>query len=222
MKSIPFGIWQSTFGLASCADAGVATGLEKIPQFSLSSHGGVRYNSHSMESHAKQQELTRDVMDCIRRLVHFLRLSAREAEGKTGLSGAQLFVMQKLAEAGTLSVNDLADRTRTHQSSVSVVVQKLVTRGYVARARAKTDARRLDLTLTLKGKAILKKAPRVAQDRLIQALDNLPDYNLHALSNLLGKITEDLGIGDKPVGLLFDDSVAVKRTKPRKQVMPVV
>jgi MarR family transcriptional regulator, lower aerobic nicotinate degradation pathway regulator len=172
-----------------------------------------------MESHTKQ-ESTRDVMDCIRRLVHFLRLSAREAEGKTGLSGAQLFVMQKLAEGGTLSVNELADRTRTHQSSVSVVVQKLVMRGFVARARAKNDARRLELSLTVKGKAILKKAPRVAQDRLIEVLDNLPDYNLHALSNLLGKITEDLGIGDKPVGLLFDDAVGEKRAKPRKQSVP--
>ncbi len=69
----------------------------------------------------------------------------------------------------------------------------------------------------MKGKAILKKAPRVAQDRLIEVLDNLPDYNLHALSNLLGKITEDLGIGDKPAGLLFDDAVGEKQPKVRKQ-----
>jgi DNA-binding MarR family transcriptional regulator len=164
-----------------------------------------------MESHSKQ-EMTRDVMDCIRRLVHFLRLSAREAQGKTGISGAQLFVMQKLAEAGTLSVNELADQTRTHQSSVSVVVQKLVTRGLVGRERAKNDARRAELTLTSKGKALLKKAPRVAQDRLIEALEGMPDYNLHALSGLLCQLIEDLGItSPNSPALLFDDAAPKKR-----------
>ena len=169
-----------------------------------------------MESHSKQ-DLTREVMDDIRRLVHFLRLSAKEAEGKTGISGAQLFVLQKLAEAGTLSVNDLADWTRTHQSSVSVVVQKLVTRGLVTRVKAKDDARRMNISLTARGRALLKKAPRVAQDRLIETLDQMPDYNLHALSGLLGQVTDGLGLSNKPPGLLFEDG-SPKQAKRRRGI----
>src|SRR5690348_13047106 len=90
----------------------------------------------------------RDVLDSFRRIVRLLRLSSREAEREVGLSGAQLFVLQKLSEAKMLSVNDLAERTHTHQSSVSVVAQTLVDKGLVARARAADDARRLELTLT--------------------------------------------------------------------------
>src|SRR4051794_8130303 len=68
----------------------------------------------------------RAIMDAIRRIVRVLRVSSRAAEKQVGLSGAQLFVLHKLADTPALSLNELADRTRTHQSSVSVVVQRLV------------------------------------------------------------------------------------------------
>src|SRR5437763_1011424 len=62
----------------------------------------------------------RSIMDAIRRIVRVLRVSSRACEKQVGLSGAQLFVLHKLEEAPALSLNQLADRTRTHQSSVSV------------------------------------------------------------------------------------------------------
>ena len=67
----------------------------------------------------------REVLDAIRRIVQALRESSRAAEKGVGLSSAQLFVLQTLQETPGLSLNELAERTRTHQSSVSVVVTKL-------------------------------------------------------------------------------------------------
>ena len=64
---------------------------------------------------------TRDVMESLRRIVQALRESARRAEQEIGLSGAQLFVLATLSETPALSLNELAGRTRTHQSSVSTV-----------------------------------------------------------------------------------------------------
>src|SRR5579864_9563710 len=92
-------------------------------------------------------EEVRDVLDNIRRIVRLLRLGSREAERRVGLTGAQLFVLEKLAEAKTLSVNELAERTHTHQSSVSVVAQALIKKGLISRARASDAARRLELYL---------------------------------------------------------------------------
>ena len=115
----------------------------------------------------------REVLDSFLRIVRLLRLSSRQAERQVGLSGAQLFVLQKLSEARMLSVSDLADRTHTHQSSVSVVAQALVDRGMIARRRAADDARRLELTLTPAATTLLRKAPGAAQDRLIGAIGRL-------------------------------------------------
>ncbi|HEX3345342.1 MAG TPA: helix-turn-helix domain-containing protein, partial [Polyangiaceae bacterium] len=72
-------------------------------------------------------------MDALRRVVRDLRLSARDAERSAGISGAQLFVLQSLRNEAAASLNELAERTLTDQSSVSVVVKRLADRKLVAR-----------------------------------------------------------------------------------------
>src|SRR4051812_25495008 len=116
----------------------------------------------------------REILDSIRRLVRALRESSSAAEKAVGLSGAQLFVLQKLGDGRPLSVNELAERTLTHQSSVSVVVRKLCDQGLVARKPSPRDGRRVELTLTARGRRLLERAPGAAQDRLIEALGRLP------------------------------------------------
>jgi len=154
----------------------------------------------------------REVLDSIRQIVRLLRLSSREAEREVGLTGAQLFVLQKLSEAkGVLSVNDLADRTHTHQSSVSVVAQVLVDKGLIARARAADDGRRLELSLTSTAKTLLRKAPGAAQDKLIEALERLPAATRKQLAKGLGRLVEEAGIGDEEAPMAFEDAPPARR-----------
>ncbi|HET7452726.1 MAG TPA: MarR family transcriptional regulator, partial [Thermoanaerobaculia bacterium] len=101
----------------------------------------------------------RPVLDGVRRLVQGLRLSAERARKRAGVSGAQLFVLQKLAEADAQSVNDLASRTATDQSSVSAVVHRLSDAGLVDRHPDARDRRRVRLTLTARGRALLRRFP---------------------------------------------------------------
>jgi MarR family transcriptional regulator, lower aerobic nicotinate degradation pathway regulator len=154
----------------------------------------------------------REVLDCIRRIVRLLRLSSREAERELGLTGAQLFVLQKLTEAKMLSVNELAERTHTHQSSVSVVAQSLVDKGLVARSRASDDARRLELTLTPAARTLMRKAPGAAQDRLIEAIDSLPGATRSQLAKSLGKLVEAAGLNDVEPAMMFEDGAPAKST----------
>src|SRR5689334_12541357 len=84
------------------------------------------------------------VMHALRRLVRFLRLADRRAEGAAGISAAQMFVLRSLADAPASSLSELADRTLTDQSSVSTVVARLVETGLVVRRRGE-DRRRIEL-----------------------------------------------------------------------------
>ena len=88
-------------------------------------------------------------MNAVRSIVRALRINTRAIELKMGISLAQLFVLQQLAERAADSLNDLAERTATHQSSVSVVVRRLVERGYVTRTSSSADKRRIEIGLTL-------------------------------------------------------------------------
>src|SRR5882724_8768279 len=107
------------------------------------------------------------VLNALRVIVQALRVSSRAAEKHVGMSGAQLFVLQKLLEAPDLSLNELAIQTHTHQSSVSVVVGKLVEQKLVSRERSEEDGRQLVLRLTAQGQKRLERAPETAQDQLL-------------------------------------------------------
>jgi len=133
------------------------------------------------------------VIDAIRSIVQSLRISGRAAEQHLGISSAQLYILQELAERPAQSINELAERTFTHQSSVSMVVSRLVEHRLVTRTAARADARRLSISLTPSGRALVRKAPNAAQTRLIEALRVLSRSELHALAGHLTTLTNVIG-----------------------------
>jgi MarR family transcriptional regulator, lower aerobic nicotinate degradation pathway regulator len=147
----------------------------------------------------------REVLNSLRRIVRTLRLSSRSAEQAVGLSGAQLFVLQCLARSSPCSINDLAERTATDQSSVSVVVGRLVRAGHVLRAASKHDRRRVELSLTASGRAIVQRAPEAAQERLLGALGGLSKAEVAALRRLLAKVVEGAEAAEEAPSLFFEE-----------------
>jgi|SRR5581483_605403 len=149
------------------------------------------------------------LMDAIRRIVQALRSSHRAA-AYFNLTGAQLFVINALHDARRpLSVRELAARTRTDPSTVSVVVTRLVKRGLVQRVRSADDNRRVELSLTRRGLALQRKAPTtLAQERLLDALDNLSPRDAATLQRLLTHIVNTMGAAEQPVEMLFDSPIA--------------
>jgi DNA-binding MarR family transcriptional regulator len=152
-------------------------------------------------------------MDDLRRIVRGLRLSARAAERQFGLSSAQLFVLQRLAEARAPSLAELAERTLTDQSSVSVVVARLEERGLVARTRSTSDARRFELALSAAGHALLRQAPEPAQARLVAGLTSLRPAELRAVANALGLLSRLMGVSDEAPGLFFEEPAPPARSR---------
>lgn len=117
---------------------------------------------------------------------------------------AQLFVLQRLAESPALSIREVAERTFTDPSSVSVVVSRAVRGGLVARERDTRDARRARLALTRRGRSLLARAPRAGQESLIAALDRMPAAGRRKLGRLLSELIGHMGVSARPPRLLFD------------------
>jgi DNA-binding MarR family transcriptional regulator len=159
-------------------------------------------------------------MDALRRVVRDLRLSARGAERSAGISGAQLFVLQSLADESASSLNELADRTLTDQSSVSVVVKRLADRKLVARKASPVDARRIELSLTAGGKRMLARCPEPTQARLVRSLRRMSDAELSSLTKGLAGLLREMGIENAAPRMFFDDEASVRRTRARSTRRP--
>jgi MarR family transcriptional regulator, lower aerobic nicotinate degradation pathway regulator len=143
------------------------------------------------------------ILDSIRRIIRDLRQSSRISEQRYGIGGAQLFVLEQLAEAPAQSVNQLAERTYTHQSSVSVVVRRLVEQGLVETRESEDDRRRRELRLTAAGKRLAARAPETAQHRLIHALLQLPAAQQQSLERVLRRVVKMMGAAGEPAEMLF-------------------
>jgi DNA-binding MarR family transcriptional regulator len=129
-------------------------------------------------------------MDALRRIMRALRRSGRLAESRLGISAAQLFVLHEVAATGEASINELAARTLTHQSSVSLVVTRLERAGLVVRRRHGRDRRRTRVVLTPAGRRRLARAPEVLQVRLLASLARLTPPERSTLARALEKLVD--------------------------------
>ncbi len=159
----------------------------------------------SRPGRSETAELVASVLNSLRRTVRAFRAAAMVAEDVLQISGAQHFVLQQLADAPAVSLNDLAVRTMTHKSSVSVVVSRLVARGFVRRQRSVADRRGIVLTLTPAGRRALRRAPDSAQTRLVAALQRLDRDDLAGFAGLFERFTVELGIQALKPAMLFEN-----------------
>lgn len=144
-------------------------------------------------------------LNAIRSVVRALRINTRAIELQMGISLAQLFVLQQLADRPAESLNDLAERTATHQSSVSVVVRRLVDRGLVTRTSSAADRRRIEIDVTPEGRSLLAGAPVTIQTQMMNALRRLPAADQAHLADLLERWLNETGIDIASPPMLGED-----------------
>lgn len=149
---------------------------------------------------AADSAVQKTVLDALRRLVRSFRVGATEG----GPSPAQRFVLERLAEHPGASIGELARMTHTDQSSVSVVVSRLVEAGLVERKRSDDDARRAELSLTTRGRALARKSVPSGQAQLLTGLASLSPARRAALARELEALVEAMGIGEEPAGMFFE------------------
>jgi DNA-binding MarR family transcriptional regulator len=127
-------------------------------------------------------------MDSLRWIVRSLRLLEIGAGLPDGVSAAQLFVLQVLRENGAQAMGELAERTATDPSSVSVVVRKLHEKGLVTKQAAAADRRRVEVALTPAGRRLADRTPQPAQQAMINRLAALDPGQQAVLADLLERV----------------------------------
>jgi len=145
---------------------------------------------------SNKNQLSLQVLKKFRIIYGSIRQQFREVEITCGVTGSQLWILQEVAKTPGIGVSVLAERLSIHQSTCSLLVEKLVTRSLIIKERSKEDQRRVGLRLTEDASAILKKAPGPAEGILPEALQGLSEPSLHALESALIEVIGQLQIRD--------------------------
>lgn len=153
-----------------------------------------------------------EALRCVRAVVQILSDSARTVENKTGVTNAQLFLLQQIRDGREVTVNDLAALAMTSQSTVSIVLSRLERKGLVKRARSPADGRRVILALTGAGKQLLRRAPLPATSETLRALRRLKPEELRSVCRGLRALGRELGFDRESPSMLFEEQAAGKPT----------
>lgn len=107
---------------------------------------------------------------------------SRRMEIAYGVSGPQLWLLWTLRGTDGMAVGDLAREMFQHPSTVSRLVDGLERRRMVTRSRVSRDRRVVTVRLTQAGIERLNGAPAPVRQRLVEALETMPDDLVTALA----------------------------------------
>jgi DNA-binding MarR family transcriptional regulator len=148
--------------------------------------------ARTLRAAASAAEEKAAIVDSIRSIAQDLRAAGKPVDDELGVTAAQVDVLRAIDSQSPCSVNDIARRTFTHQSTVSSIVARLGESGLISSAPSERDARKREITLTQAGKRVLRNAPHSSEERLLAALHGMNRDELRRLAAVLGKLSSAL------------------------------
>lgn len=103
-------------------------------------------------------------------------------------------MLHELAQSPGIGVSELAQRLSIHQSTCSLLVEKLVRAGHVDKSRSKSDQRRVGLQVSGKGRRCVQRAPGPPEGVLPEAIGALSRSKARVLYNSLQSVIVGLDV----------------------------
>ena len=134
-----------------------------------------------------------DVLQQLRVVVRLAGNHSAHVERSTGIPGAQLWALHEVAQADGLSVGELAQRLRVHQTTVSNLLSRLQGAALVRKGRSANDQRIVHIHLTAAGRKALKTAAAPARGLLPTVLESMSSTQLRKVHDGLAVLVDCMG-----------------------------
>lgn len=152
---------------------------------------------------SKKSEIVAEIINNLRRVFQVVNEQSKKAEHETGLTGPQLWAIKIIAQEAPIMVSDIARRMFLHPTTVVGILDRLEKQGLAVRIRSTEDRRVVKVELTAQGRALVKKAPEVAQGLLVAGLEKLNAKNLVNIAQGLDQMVGILGAQNIPPQLIL-------------------
>jgi DNA-binding MarR family transcriptional regulator len=156
---------------------------------------------------SKRLDVVSEIIDNLRRVFQVVNEQSKKAEKETGLTGPQLWAIKTIAQEAPIMVSEIARSMYLHPATVVGILDRLEKQGLVARIRSTEDRRVVRVELTGQGRALVRKAPEVAQGLLVAGLEKLGTDKLKNIAQALDQMTGILGAQNIPPRLILSPEV---------------
>ena len=142
-------------------------------------------------------KLQKEVLKHFREIFIQAKSELKDNVKKTGLSGAQLWIMQQVYNFNGINNTELAKNLTIHVSTCSLLVNKLIKKNLIEKTRDPKDERKIVLTLSPKGKQLMAKAPKSPEGAIPSTLKKLTIEDLEELNTVLTKFAKKMKVHNK-------------------------
>lgn len=133
-------------------------------------------------------ELSDQVLVSLRRIIRATDLHSRKLGKQTGLTTPQLVIIRAIGKHKEPTVSDIAKEVSLSLATVTTILNRLESNGYVNRQRSSIDRRRVIVTLTEQGEGALSDAPQPLQDAFLNRFSRLETWEQHQIVAALERV----------------------------------
>ena len=133
-----------------------------------------------------------DFMRLLWSIEHGLQRMSKRMEADLGITGPQRLVLRIVGQFPGLSAGELAGIVRLHPSTITGILQRLVAKGFLERARDPGDSRRVRLRLKPRAIAYTGFSHGTVERSVRQALNHAGVSNVRAARKVLVEVARRL------------------------------
>jgi DNA-binding MarR family transcriptional regulator len=142
-------------------------------------------------SKAHRREVELEALQTFRIIFGSARRYDASVRRISGIPGSLLWALSVIAQRDDMTVGGLGASMALHQTTASNLVNALATRGLIVRTRSDKDRRVVRLSVTSKGRKVLRRGPRPYAGLLRDGLARLDTERLSKLlKGLSGLVAE--------------------------------
>ena len=135
-------------------------------------------------------------MLALRKIMHGVDAYSRRLFREYKVTGPQLMCLYAIIENGQVTSSSLSKKLKLSASTLNGILDRLEQNGFIKRERNDPDRRKVTITATEKGVEITNNAPLPLQDRLVEAIKELPELEQAAIALSLERVAILMGLED--------------------------
>jgi DNA-binding MarR family transcriptional regulator len=143
-----------------------------------------------------EADITEKILIALRRVIRAVDQHSRQLVQSHGLTGPQALLLNEIVRSKSLTGSELAKRVSLSQATVTDVVKRLESRGFLERIRDTDDKRKMILHASEQGETLVKQSVPLLQERFQGRLSELKEWEQNLLLSSLQRIAEMMNAED--------------------------
>ncbi len=142
------------------------------------------------------QQRCQNLLVALRKIIQAIDQHSTQLKKKFGLTGPQLIILQTVVDSDSISVTQLSKDVSLSQATATNITKRLESKGYLEKNKNATDKRRINLSVTEKGKAILEKVPPLLQEKFTSKFSKLEDWEQLMIESAFNRVVSMMAAED--------------------------